>query len=215
MHSVFPVSAGIVTGIALLFLVSAVFPPGSGYNPRHGIHAEEAAKIVAEDSTMQVLLEDREVIIRTARDVGVWSSGCPQNWCAIVIVSDKLDPRGSLYSAIINVRDREVVSIHISQDLLVSQVNENVEEVKAFHSRYPDAETEVSVTPDRRAIVYTMYKTYIGPDVPDPGTKTLSVVVETTPEGQVTSVYAQCDNEKVTTNIVEFVETTDCLESKN
>jgi hypothetical protein len=212
MRAVFPVSAGLAAGIALLLVTSMMFPPGHGYNPRPGIHAEEAAKIVAEDSTMQTLLGDREVMIRTARDVGVWGSGCPQNWCAIVLVSDKSDPRTSLYSALVNVRDREVASIHISQNLLISQVNENVDEVSSFISRYPDAETEVKVGSDRKSIIYTAYKTYIGQDVQDPGTKTLSVVVETTSLGRVISVYAQCDNEKVTSNVAEFVRTTDCLE---
>lgn len=117
-----------------------------------------------------------------------------------------------LYSASVNVRDERVADIYISSDLLIAQTKENVPEVKSLLSRYPDSEAEVQVYPNGKTVTYSAYKTYIGPDVEDPGTRTLSVVVETTHFGRVTSVYAQYDGEKVITNMAEFIETTDCLE---
>jgi hypothetical protein len=161
---------------------------------------------------LQELIDGRDVVIRTQRDWGVAGPDCPMNWCAIVFVGDETDPKKVLYDVSVNVRDEKVAHIYIASDLLIAQTKENVEEVKSLLSRYPDSEAEVQVYPSGKTVTYSTYKTYIGPDVENPGTRNLTVVVETTHAGQVISVYAQCDNEKVTTDIVEFIETTDCME---
>jgi hypothetical protein len=191
----------------LLVVASVVFPPGHAYNPRPGIHAEEAARIAAEDSTVQTLIGDKDAGIRTSRDFGVAGPDCPLNWCAIVFVYDKSDPKTIFYAVNVNVRDEKVVGIYIDRDLLIAQTKENVEEVKAFLSRYPDADTEVQVDAYGKTVTYWKSARQAESDP----VRMLFVVVKTTYSGEVTSMYAQCGNEKVTSNILEFVRTADCL----
>lgn len=158
MRVVIPVAAGLATGVALLYIASVVFPLGHAYTPRPGIHAEEAARIAAEDGTVQSLIGDKDAGIRTSRDWGVGGPDCPINWCAIVFVYDKSDPKTIFYTVNVNVRDERVAGIYIGRDLLIAQTKENVEEVKAFLSRYPDADAEVQVGPDGKTVTYVERK---------------------------------------------------------
>jgi hypothetical protein len=209
MHAVFPVIAGLAVGIALLAVASMVFPPYHDYTPRPGIHAKEAVRIASEDGTLQDLIEDLYTSMRTSRDFGVAGPDCPPYWCAIVLVYDRSDPKTAFYAVNVNVRDEKVVGIYIHQDLLIAQTKEN-EEVKAFLSRYPDADAEVQVGPDGKTVTYS--KSFRHAESEDPKIRTLSVTVKTTYSGQTISTYAQCGSEKVASDVLEFVGTTDCLE---
>lgn len=93
MRVVFPVIAGLAAGIALLIVLSVVFVAGNEYRPRPGIHFERAAAIASQDTMLQELIDGKEVTVRTQRDWGVAGPDCPPNWCAIVFVEDKSDPK--------------------------------------------------------------------------------------------------------------------------
>ena len=103
-------------------------------------------------------------------------------------------------------------------DIKPQDRTEQLPEVKAFLSKYPDAHMEVNrYQNDHTEVVYSVERPVFVPEeirfLPD--THTLSLWIEmTSSTGEIKDIYVKCGatmTERATTNLIEYVDTTDCL----
>lgn len=147
------------------------------------------------------------MVIAGYRDWGVSHTyyDCPIDYCAHISFADTSDPKMSLVSVLVNMQSNKVVGIRAARDFLVAKTND-VEEVKSFLSRYPDANVRINPGPGYSEVIYEAETT----------TKILSLVVRTTPIGVPTGLHAECfggdEIIRVSDNVAGFIETTDCLD---
>lgn len=206
-----PVIAGLAIGIAFVALFASsfgqsqtFFPMDSANSPKPGQFREAAIKVTFQNSTFQGEFGERELVVMSYRDWGVGHMfyDCPVNQCAHISFADESDPKMPLVSVLVNMQSNKVVEIRAARDLLVSKTNE-IEEVKFFLSRYPDADVRVNPGPGYSEVFYEVETT----------TRALSVVVRTTPIGEAIEVYAECEGPVViaSNDVIEFLETSRCL----
>jgi hypothetical protein len=109
-----------------------------------------------------------------------------------------------LVAVLVNMESRKVVEISAVRNLLLSKISD-LEEVKFFLSKYPDAVITVNLGPGYRDVLYEAG--FHGP--------VLSLQIRTTPTGQVIEVSAQCSGNgptfTVTDDVMEFLEPTNCI----
>lgn len=157
---------------------------------------------------MQKVVDNRELVATYCRGEGVGHGiyNCLNRGCELVIFADNSDPdRNALVSVFLNKESRKVVGIDAAPTLLISRANDT-EEAKFFLTKYPDAIITVEPNPGYRDVLYEAG--FHGP--------VLSLQVRTTPTGEVIEISAWCSGRSptpiVTDNVMEFLETTDCIE---
>lgn len=224
--TVWAVIVGLAVGIAFLVIFSSFFAQQGNtfsigeYKPNPGRYADKAVKIALENSTVQQLFKHKEIAIVNVRDYGVtMGSDCPINHCAAIVFGDKAGNMGTekLYAITLNVLSGKVVDIAPSKDILIERTK-NIEEVQYFLSNYPNAQVTVNRYPDDHAEVkYRVERAIFVPEEIKhwPDTHTLSLWVEMAAStGKIKDVYVECGaamTDRATTNIIEYIETTDCL----
>ena len=95
------------------------------------------------------MVENRELVATYYRDEGVGHGiyDCLNKGCALIVFGDKSDPDVNiLVSVFVNIESKEVAGIDAAPYLLISKASD-VEEVKFFLSKYPDAIVTVEPGP--------------------------------------------------------------------
>jgi hypothetical protein len=213
--ALYSVIAGLAVGIMFIVIVASIFqapispdaqqPLGS--EPMPFQFREAAIRIALQNSTLHDVVDNRELVVTGYRDWGVGHLfyDCPINRCAHISFSDKSDPDNVLVAVLVNMESERVVEISAVRDLLLSKISD-VEEVRFFLSKYPDAIIRLEPGPGYRDVLYEA-----GFDGP-----VLSLQIRTTPTGEVIEISAQCSGKgptfTVTSDVMEFLETTDCIE---
>ena len=189
------------------------------YRPQPGKYADKAIKVALANSTVQELFEDKEIGVASVRDFGITGSECPIDRCAMVVFGDIAGDMRSekLYAITVNTLSEKVVNIAPSTDILIDKTSQ-IEEVKYFVSKYSDAEITVNrYPPDHVEVRYRVERAVFVPEEIRywPDTHSLSLWIEIAAStGKTKNVYAECGSvmtERATANIIEYIESTDCL----
>lgn len=213
--ALYSVIAGLAVGILFIVLVSYIFQPSiSAGSPRplapepiRSQIIDATTRIALQNATLHEAVENRELVATYYRGEGVGHAiyNCLNKGCALIIFSDKSDPdRDALVSVFVNKESKEVVGIDAAPRLLISKLSD-VREVEFFLSKHPDAAITVNPSPGYPDVLYEAG--FQG--------SVLSLNVKTTPTGEVIEVSAQCSGRgptfTVTDDVMEFLETTDCI----
>lgn len=212
----YSVIAGLAVGIMFIVLVSYIFqatiaagsPRPLAPEPIRSQIIDATAQIALQNATLREVVGNREVVATYYRGEGVGHAfyNCLNIGCALIMFANKSDPnREALVSVFLNRESREVVGIEATPNLLISK-SDDVEEVRLFLSKYPDAVITVEPRLGYRDVLYEAG--FYGP--------VLSLQIKATPTGEVIEVSAQCSGKgptfTVTSDVMEFLETTDCID---
>jgi len=207
------VIAGLAIGIAVVILFATFFgqriipiPFFASLKPDLNHYKVQAVKIALQDPTFMNLFEGKEPALLHYRDHGVGHTfyNCVPT-CAIMLFSvDRSDPKKGSALVFVNPVLGKVWEIRVSENLLFAKIQE-ITEVKAFLTKYPDANVIIQTMPDHNIILFEEQK----------GQGQLALVLKTTPDGELVNLYIECNNGSepviVTNNVSNFIETTTCM----
>jgi hypothetical protein len=171
-----------------------------GVNPHLDKYKVLAVQTALRNSTLMDLFEGDLPPMQFYRDRGVGHLlyDCKPT-CAIMIFYDASDRDKESATVLVNPVLGKVLEVRASDNLIISWTQE-IADVRAFITKYPDAEITVHPLPAYLQVVYDAQT----------NERSLSLVVRTTPDGEYVNLYVECEDQSgravVTSNIAEFIE---------
>ena len=175
-----------------------------GVNPQLSKYKVLAVQTALKNSTLMDLFEGDVPPVQLYRDRGVGHLlyDCKPT-CAIMIFYDPSDQDRGSASVLVNPVLGKVLEVRASDNLIIARTQE-IADVRAFVTKYPNAEITVHPIAAYSLVLYEFQTTQ----------RTVSLVVKTTPDGEYVNLYVECKDKSgkvaVTSNITEFIEKRKC-----